>query len=286
MAQKTAVPNYKKLLDDATKLLYEASDTPRIDAEFLLQHVIAKPMAWLISHGDSLATAEHIKNYYSAVSDRQVGKPIAYITGSREFWTLNLTVNESVLIPRPDTETLVEHALQRIPTNSRQLLDLGTGSGAIALALAKERPTCDVIAVDSQAAALKVAQANAALNGISNISFLQSNWFDRITKTSKFDLIASNPPYVEIDDPHLQTGDLRFEPDSALIAADNGLSDLRIIINSAPQYLNEQGWLIVEHGYNQETEVTKIFEQVGYSEISCFRDINNLPRCTAGQYLR
>ena len=280
-----AVPSYKNLLDDASKLLYEVSDTPRIDSEILLQYVIAKPMAWLISHGNSLATAEHIKEFYSTISDRQAGKPIAYITGTRDFWTLKLKVNNSVLIPRPDTETLVEQALQRIAANRRcQLLDLGTGSGAIALALAKERPNSDICAVDFQAPALTVAKENAKLNDIKNVSFLLSNWFDGIAETSKFDLIASNPPYVEVGDPHLQKGDLRYEPDSALIAADNGLSDLSLIINAAPNFLTEQGWLIVEHGYNQEIEVGQIFEQTGFSGIRCFRDINDLPRCTLGQY--
>ena len=285
MAQNSAVPSYKDLLDDASKLLFDASDTPRIDAEILLQHVISKPMAWLIAHGDSLATANHIKNFYAAISDRQTGKPIAYITGSREFWTLNLKVNESVLIPRPDTETLVEHALQHIPSDSHgQLLDLGTGSGAIALALAKERPDCDVYAIDSQPAALQIAQENAELNGIKNISFVRSNWFDDVAKTPKFNLIASNPPYVQPGDPHLLEGDLRFEPDSALTATENGLSDLRQIITAAPEYLAAQGWLIVEHGYNQEIEVAEIFTQIGYSQIRCFHDINGLPRCTIGQH--
>lgn len=280
----TAAPSYVSLLDDATKLLYDTSDTPRIDAEILLQHVIAQSMAWLISYGDTLASSEHIKKFYAAVAARQTGKPIAYITGFREFWTLTLNVNEAVLIPRPDTETLVEHALERIPKNQQcQLLDLGTGSGAIALALAKERPKANVSAIDFEADALKVARSNAVLNDISNINFRQSSWFEDIPKTPKFDLIASNPPYVEQGDPHLQQGDLRFEPNTALIAANHGLSDLSLIINSSPEYLNIGGWLIVEHGYNQQIEVAKHFENAGFCEVSCFDDINGLPRCTAGK---
>ena len=284
MSRPTSVPSYRDLLDDASQLLYDVTETPRIDAEVLLQHTISQSMAWLISHGDSLASAPHIKDFYSAVGERQNGKPIAYITGTREFWTLSLEVNENVLIPRPDTETLVEQALQRIPKNSdRQLLDLGTGSGAIALALAKERPNCEVYAIDSQAGALQVARENATRNSIDNIHFLQSNWFEHLDKTAKFDLIASNPPYVEIGDPHLSQGDLRFEPDSALIAGGQGLSDLDQIIRTSPAYLNPEGCLLVEHGFAQKSEVADIFEQTGYSAISCFYDINNLPRCTIGK---
>ena len=285
MTQSATVPSYKELLDDATQLLYNESDTPRIDAEVLLQHSASVSMAWLISHGETLADANHIKDFYAAVKARQNGQPIAYITGSRDFWTLTLKVDETVLIPRPDTETLVEQALERIPSDRAcQLLDLGTGSGAIALALAKDRPSSTVCAVDSQVDALQVAQANAKLNKIDNVSFVESNWFENIETTSKFDLIASNPPYVETGDPHLQQGDLRFEPDSALIAAGNGLSDLGTIIETSPNYLNSGGWLIVEHGYNQESEIASLFKHASFAQISCFRDINNLPRCTVGQF--
>jgi len=284
MIKSAAVPSYKRLLDDASKLLYDTSDTPRIDAEVLLQHVITRPMAWLIAYGDTLADSAHIRTFYAAINERQKGKPIAYITGSRDFWTLTLKVNKNVLIPRPDTETLVEHALQRIPSNQQSyILDLGTGSGAIALSLAKERPQAKISAVDFELAALETAKSNAELNNLNNVSFVQSSWFEALPKTPKFDLIAANPPYVEADDPHLQQGDLRFEPSSALIAAKHGISDLETIINTSPEYLTAQGWLIVEHAYNQKTEVAELFHNVGFTEISCFHDINDLPRCTAGQ---
>ena len=275
---------YKALLDDASKLLYESSDTPRIDAEVLMQHVIGQPLAWLIAYGDTIATADHVKAFCQLADARKEGNPIAYLTGSRDFWSLTLKVNEHVLIPRPDTETLVEEALQRLPKDSElAILDLGTGSGAIALSLAKERPQARVLAIDSEAGALGVARENADLNNIDNVEFLLSNWFDALGDRQAFNLIAANPPYVEPDDPHLQRGDLRFEPDSALIANGHGLSDLSRIIETAPQYLSVQGFLIVEHGYNQAQDVAALFHANGFDEITLFTDINDLPRCTIGR---
>ena len=275
---------YTFLIDDAKALLYDCCDTPRIDAEILIQHVVKKDLSWLICYGDSIASAEHVKHFYQLVEQRQQGHPVAYILGERDFWSLTLNVNENVLIPRPDTETLIEIALPLVPnSDTSHILDLGTGSGAIALSLAKERPNSIVTAVDYHQKALEVAEQNAKRNNINNVNFVQSNWFQSLNPISRFDLIASNPPYIESNDPHLAQGDLRFEPPSALIAKKNGLADLALIIESAPNYLKPQGWLIVEHGYNQADAVAQLFNEHGFSKVRLFHDLNNLARCTLGQ---
>jgi len=276
--------SYKALLDDATKQLYEQSDTPRIDAEVLMQHVLGQGIAWLISYGDTIATAEHTKVFYDLIEQRRKGQPIAYLTGSRDFWTLSLDVNENVLIPRPDTETLVEAALDHLPSEvTLSILDLGTGSGAIALSLAKERPMAKVIAAEYQQGALDVAKVNAAKNKIENVEFVLSDWFSNIEPQSHFDLIASNPPYVEVGDPHLDHGDLRFEPITALTAEENGLADIRHIVENATKALVPNGVLVIEHAYNQADAVARLFSENGFADVQLFRDINDLPRCTLGK---
>ena len=291
MNQPGAV-TYRSLLDDATQLLYDISDTPRIDAEVLMQHAIEQPMAWLIAYGDSIASSKHIEDFFSMIAERQTGKPIAYITGSREFWTLNLRVNEHVLIPRPDTETLVENALSVLDKNDElSILDLGTGSGAIALSIAKERPNSSVLALDAHQAALDVAQDNAKRHALSNVKFLLSDWYSALNNKSSelsieephFDLIASNPPYIDATDEHLQQGDLRFEPNTALVANNDGLSDIEHIIRNAKKFLKRDAYLIIEHGYNQQAAVAQLFEHNGFQNIVCHQDINHLPRCTIGQ---
>lgn len=289
---------YRDLLDQATQTLYESSETPRIDAEYLMQHTIEQSMAWLISYGNSIATSNHIKAFEDVIEKRSQGIPVAYLMGYRDFWTLRLKVNEHVLIPRGDTEVLVEQALERIDTNkSLRILDMGTGSGAIALSIAKERPECQVFATDKHQGALDVARSNATSNNISNIQFHLSDWFQIFEQkvfehgTFKneefehqvFDLIASNPPYVEANDPHLENGDLRFEPDTALIANEKGLGDLAKIIQSAPKYLNNGGWLLLEHGYNQSQQVEDLLKKSDFKNIRLYSDLNHLPRCTAAQ---
>lgn len=276
--------SYKALLDGATKQLYEQSDTPRIDAEVLMQHLLGQGIAWLISYGETSATAEHTKAFYALVEQREKGQPIAYLTGSRDFWTLSLDVNENVLIPRPDTETLVEAALYHLPNNAElNILDLGTGSGAIALSLAKERRQAKVTAAEYQQGALDVAKVNAVKNNIENVEFVLSDWFNNIDSQQRFDLIASNPPYVEPSDPHLDQGDLRFEPITALTAKENGFADIRNIIENAAKYLVADGVLIIEHGYNQAEGIARLFDKNGYTDIQLFKDINDLPRCTLGK---
>lgn len=285
MISEGDVPSYQGLIDHAAEVLQDASETPRIDAEILLQHAAQQSMAWLIARGQQLANYEHSKTFFKLLEQRQQGVPVAYIIGHRDFWTIRLAVDERVLIPRPDTETLVELALSKLAKSSApNLLDLGTGSGAIALSLAKERPYAHMLAVDSQADALELAKQNALNNRVSNVDFLLSDWFEQIDPDKPFDLIASNPPYVQAGDPHLANGDLRFEPDSALIAEENGLADLKSIIASAPAYLASNGWLVVEHGYDQADQVKSLFAQNDFFNIELHHDINQLPRCTIGQH--
>ena len=277
--------SYRDLLNDATQTLYEVCETPRIDAEYLMQYALGQSMAWLIAHGDSMATKDHTTDFISLINQRAKGIPVAYLMGYRDFWTLKLRVNEHVLIPRGDTEILVEQALARLePVVTPKVLDLGTGSGAIALSLAKERSDCHVIAVDKQHEALTVAKDNARTNNLSNVEFLRSDWFDELSGQT-FDLIASNPPYVEADDPHLAQGDLRFEPNTALIADEAGLGDLKKIIQSACTHLSTDGWLLLEHGHQQANRVESLLSEAGFSNIRLYADLNHLPRCTAAQWL-
>ena len=275
--------SYQSLINDATQLLMVHSDTPRIDAEVLMQHTVGKPLAWLIAYGDAIATPDHNKQFMNLIADRRKGKPIAYLTGHKEFWTLNLRVNQDVLIPRADTETVVEQCLTRLDkTISPRILDLGTGSGAIALSIAKEKPDAIVVAVDSQTRALAVAEGNAQLNNIPNVEFLQSDWFSALDG-SYFDLIVANPPYVDRHDEHLLQGDLRYEPTSALVSGENGYGDIRQIIEGARSHLSPGGWLALEHGYQQADEVSNYFRRNNFTQLSLHHDINNLPRCTLGQ---
>ncbi len=276
--------SYRGLIDEASNVLYNVCDTPRIDAEYLMQHVINQSMAWLISHGDGAASAEHTHQFNQLIEQRSKGVPVAYLIGHRDFWTLRLKVNDHVLIPRGDTEILVEQALARLDaTVSHKVLDLGTGSGAIALSIANERPNSYVTGIDQQQGAIDVAKANATDNRISNVDFIRSNWYAEVAN-QQFDLIASNPPYIEPGDPHLEQGDLRYEPTSALVAAEHGFEDLRAIIEGAPVRLVSGGWLLLEHGCQQAEEVASMLEGKGFNNISLYADLNHLPRCTAAQW--
>jgi len=285
MSSPNTPNSYRSMVDDATAILYDVSQSPRIDAEVLMQHTLQQPLAWLIAYGDSAPSKDHTLSFYEHIKRRQQGHPIAYITGHKEFWSLNLIVNDSVLIPRPDTEILVDNALNKLnSTLDCEILDLGTGSGAIALSLAKECPTAKIIATDSQLAALNIAKQNASRNKLENVCFLESDWFNNVPP-QKFNLITSNPPYIEPNDEHLKQGDLRFEPSCALIGADDGLGDLKEIISNSISYLKKNGHLIVEHGYNQHEDVQRLFYTAGFKEIQTFQDLNDLPRCTAGKWL-
>ena len=260
-----------------------ATRIDRIDAELLLLHLLGKPRSWLFGHDTDALDMGDVAAFEALVARREAGEPVAYLTGRRGFWTLELAVTPVTLIPRPETELLVERALERLPRDvDTRIADLGTGSGAIALALAKERPRARVIATDASEAALTVARANAAENGIDNTEFRHGSWFAPLAG-ERFDLIASNPPYIEADDPHLGEGDLRFEPMSALASGGDGLDDLRVIVGEAPSHLVDGGWLLVEHGWNQGAAVRALFADAGFIDIETARDLEGRERVTLGR---
>jgi release factor glutamine methyltransferase len=253
------------------------------EANLLLQHVLDVNRAWLISHENEFLTPENEALFEDLVSKRMAGKPIAYILGEREFYGLKLKVTPDTLIPRPDTETLVEAALEKLPKNQlSSILDLGTGTGAIALAIANNRPLAHITAVDASESALKVAQENAQNLNISNVTFLPSYWFEALSNQS-FDMIVSNPPYIEDHDPHLSQGDLRFEPRAALASGIDGLDDIRHIIDQAPRYLKTNGWLMLEHGYNQAERIANVLKQAEFIEVQHVQDLAGIQRVTLGQ---
>lgn len=254
-----------------------------IEAQILLMHVLNVNRAWLLAHATDVVSDEHASDFTRLWQRRVQGEPIAYILGYREFFGLKLKVTPDTLIPRPDTETLVEAALQEI-TQHMQVLDLGTGTGAIALAIAQQAPQSHVTAADASEAALKVAEANLQSLQLGNVTLVQSDWFSALTDHT-FDLIVSNPPYIEAADHHLTQGDLRFEPLSALAAGADGLADIRQIIAQAPPYLNQGGWLMLEHGYNQAEAVHKLYEMAGFQHIQTLRDLGDNPRVTLAQWL-
>lgn len=253
-----------------------------VDAQILLAHTLRRDRAWLAAHRDDALSREEADAFFALARRRRAGEPAAYLTGVREFWGLSLAVTPDVLIPRPETETLVELALSWLPAEGApRILDLGTGAGAIALALASERPRATFIATDSSAAALDVARANAKRLGI-GCEFGQSDWYADVG-SAPFDLIVSNPPYVMAGDPHLAEGDLRFEPRNALVAGDDGLHALRRIVAGAPARLAAKGALIVEHGYNQSEPVQELFRAAGFAQITARRDLAGIPRVAGGR---
>ena len=257
-----------------------------VDAQVLLAYVVGNTRAWLTAHADESLTPNESARFFSLARRRRVGEPIAYLTGVREFWGLSLLVTQNVMIPRPETETLVERALARlVPDRASHVLDLGTGSGAIALALARERPRTQIVATDVNGAALRIADANARRLGLYNVSFVLADWYDGMELSSEhpaFDVIVSNPPYIAAGDRHLGEGDLRFEPMAALTPGGNGLSALSTIIAGAPQRLTLGGWLIVEHGYDQQDDVRALFESAGFIDLESTRDLAGIPRVCAG----
>lgn len=254
-----------------------------MEAQILLMHLLDVNRAWLLAHSTDVVPEQSAIDFNRLVQRREQGEPVAYILGYREFFGLKLKVTPATLIPRPDTETLVEAALQKI-TRHMQILDLGTGTGAIALALAQHATQSKVMAVDASEAALKVAKDNLLSLQLCNVTLLQSDWFSQLVNQT-FDLIVSNPPYIESADQHLSQGDLRFEPLSALAAGEDGLADIRHIIVQAPSYLNNGGWLMLEHGYNQAEAVQQLYQAAGFREIQTVRDLGNNPRVTLAQWL-
>lgn len=269
----------KEQLLDATKRLTPHSDSARLDAELLLSHVLTKPRSHLYAWPEQTLSNEQTQQYKQLLSQRQQGMPIAYLTGEHEFWSLPLQVSAATLIPRPETERLVEQALQHIPLQQPwQIADLGTGSGAIALAIAHERPDCHIIAVDQSNEALQVARNNAAQLGIANILFHHGDWLQGLTT---FDIIISNPPYIRADDPHLQQ--LQFEPQTALVADQNGMAALYNISQQARQHLRPNGWLLLEHGFDQRHAICEYLQQLGYNNIDSFKDLSGNDRITQAQ---
>jgi release factor glutamine methyltransferase len=257
-----------------------------IDGQVLLAHVLGCDRAWLIAHANDALSREDADRFLALARRRREGEPVAYLTGWREFWGLRLAVDRSVLIPRPETETLVEVALARLPADRPlRVLDLGTGSGAIALAVAHERPLAQVVATDRSQAALAVARGNAQRLGIANLTFVQGNWYEDLPPelSTGFDLIASNPPYVAAADAHLREGDLPSEPIGALAAGDDGLDALRVIVAGAPARLAPGGWLVVEHGHDQSDAVRGRFADAGFLAIASTRDLAGIPRVVAGR---
>ena len=258
-------------------------DIDRIDARLLLQHVLNAGHAFLLTYPDRILTAQQLEAFLHLVQRRIDGVPVAYLTGERDFYDLTFKVSEAVLIPRPETELLIELALQLIPSGrSCRILDLGTGSGAIAITLAKHRPQCEVTAVDLSPAAIAVAQWNARNLQMHNLNFVTGSWFDELSG-EKFDLIVSNPPYVADTDPHLQQGDLRFEPPMALSAGDNGLSCIHHIIDEAPDHLVSSGWLLLEHGYDQAAACRQLLQEKDFSNICSHPDLAGIMRVSGGQ---
>lgn len=260
-----------------------ASDSPKRDAEILLGHVTGRSRTYILAFGETLLDEQTLAQLDALLIRREKGEPVAYLVGEREFWSLPLSVSPATLIPRPDTECLVEQALLRLNAQPLRVLDLGTGTGAIALAIASERPDCEVIGVDLQPDAVALARYNASKLAINNAQFLQGSWFTPVNG-QRFAVIVSNPPYIDAADPHLGQGDVRFEPASALVADNHGLADIELIVEQAPQYLEPQGWLLLEHGWEQGEAVRNILLGVGFNVVETIKDYGDNDRVTLGQW--
>ena len=272
------------LLRMTGKELSKTSPTPRLDAEILLAHVLNVPRSQLYTRPEQRIDGDKLKHFALLTIARQKGRPVAYLTGRRDFWAMSLKVTSATLIPRPETELLVEEALRFIPVGSRwYLADLGTGSGAIALALATERPHCIITATDINEAALGVARDNAHTLGIHNVEFLQGEWLAPLSGR-RFAVIASNPPYVPDDDPHLQSGDVRFEPRRALTGGPDGLAAIRKIVLRASTHLEPGGVLLLEHGYDQGERVRALLSSAGFIDIRSIHDLADHERVTLGRF--
>lgn len=275
-----------KTAQSITTLLQKAkTQIDAVDARVLLQHILKTDRACLATHGDQMIDAEHAKRYQELVARRAVGEPVAYLTGTREFYGLNFYVTPAVLIPRPETELLVDLTLARIaPHAPMRVLDLGTGSGVIAISIAYHRPSAQAIAVDQSKEALAIASKNATqllANRANAIRFLQSDWFEALAG-ERFHVIVSNPPYVASGDSHLSQGDLRFEPSTALVAGTDGMNCLRHIIHGAKEFLAPGGHLLLEHGHDQKLAVQDLMRGAGYVEIGGEEDLAGLPRVSFG----
>ncbi|WP_330960827.1 peptide chain release factor N(5)-glutamine methyltransferase [Photobacterium sp. 53610] len=263
------------------QLSASGSDSPQIDAAVLLCHVLGKPRSYLLTWPEKELSDAESDAFSALLARRQTGEPVAYIVGEREFWSLPFKVAPHTLIPRPDTERLVEVALEKIPAGSA-VLDLGTGTGAIALSLASERPDCRFTGIDVRPDAAVLAEENRQRLQISNARILCGSWFSPLSEDERFAVIVSNPPYIDEADPHLSQGDVRFEPRTALVAEEAGLADIRHICKQSRRFLTPGGWLLLEHGYQQGEAVRNIFEQLGYQEVMTVQDYAGLDRVSLG----
>lgn len=264
--------------------LLATSDSPKLDAELLLARAIGKSRTYLFTWPDRSVSAAEQEQFSQLIQARATGRPVAQLLGEKEFWSMLFEVNEQVLTPRPETELLVERALMQIPLEgSQQILDLGTGSGCIAAAIGMERPDCNILAVDVSQDALALAAKNVQRHTIRNIELRPSNWFAAIAPTKQFHLILSNPPYIAADDAHLQTPELTWEPRQALESGDDGLDDIRKIIQAAAPFLAPKGILLFEHGYNQAKAVQQLLEAAGFCEVQSFADLSGHLRVTSGR---
>lgn len=271
--------------ENKLKTEYQRNDQyqeARVDAEFLLANVLDKNFTWLKTWPEFELSAEQESTFLAMLQRRIEGEPIAYILGEKSFWNLDLCTNQSTLIPRADTETLVESALDFLSNvATAKVLDLGTGTGAVALAIASERKNVQVYACDFNQEAVLLAKQNAIKNNISNIKIFESNWFSQVDQ-NQFDLIVSNPPYIKNNDPHLAQGDLIFEPKSALVSGDDGLDDIRVIIQNAKAYLKPKGCLMLEHGFDQASQVQVILINNGFVDVKTIKDLGTNDRVTIG----
>lgn len=266
--------------------LESLSDSARLDIELILCHILQKNRTYIFTWPDKTLSPEQIEHFFQFFNRRKNGEPIAHILGQREFWSLPLAVNNSTLIPRPDTELLVEVVLQLFAQDSaqqkRSCLDLGTGTGAIVLAIASEKPDWQLVGVDKSADAVALAEQNRGQLNLNHVQIKQSDWFTAIT-AQQFDVIVSNPPYIDPQDPHLEQGDVRFEPRSALIADNHGLADIELIIQQGWDYLCTRGWLLLEHGYDQGEAVRDLLNSRGFVQIETRRDLGGNERVSLGR---
>lgn len=270
-------------MNTTTTLKNATHQIDRLDAEALLCHLLQRDRSYLRAWPERELEAELLNQFNTLVQRRQQGEPLAYLIGWREFWSLKLKVTPATLIPRPETELLVEQALQRIPLDATwHIADLGTGTGAIALAIASERPTCRITATDFSQEALAVAQENATQLGITNIEFRHGSWCEALGD-ERFEMIASNPPYIDERDDHLQRDGLPFEPKTALTPGGDGLSALKTIITEAKRHLTAPGWLLLEHGYDQGATVRDLLIAAGYDEVATLRDLGGQERLSLGR---